>query len=118
MSTPEALTNRGRAIQMLRSLIALGYAGLDEHDPTRFLIDAPDPFLEQGERALDDLGAYFLNTHRLGELTVYVAALLPSGVRAELGLDRPGAPRLSVPLAFERRDRGLEKLRDDIRAAT
>jgi len=93
---------RDAALETLVDLMGQGFAGLDCHDDTRFVVDAPEPFLTAGENALDDLGAYFLQTTPLGVKAAHVAALLPSRVYLELGLDAPDAPKLMVPLASRR----------------
>lgn len=88
-----------QALDTLRDLCGQGFAGLDQYDDTRFLIDCPEPFLTIGEKAADQLGAHFLKTSRIGEWPSYVACLLPWRVMLALGLDASDAPRLDAPLA-------------------
>lgn len=90
------------ALDTLRDLCGMGYAGLDQYDDTRFVIDAPGPFLTAGENALDDVGAHILSTSPLGVWPSHIAALLPTKVFMALGLDARDAPRLTVPLASRR----------------
>lgn len=93
---------REAALDTLRDLMGQGFAGLDQYDDQRFVVDCPEPFLTQGEDALDDLDAYFLQTSPLGVKPAHVAAHLPNRVYLELGLDSRDAPRLIVPLASRR----------------
>jgi hypothetical protein len=48
--------DREAALTTLLDLMGQGYAGLDQYDDSRFVVFAPEPFLTQGEDALDDLG--------------------------------------------------------------
>lgn len=93
---------RAAALSTLRDLIRQGFAGLDQYDDTRFVVDAPQAFLEEAEVALDALGAHFLKTAPPGVTPNHVSVLLPSRARDELGLDAADAPRLNVPLASRR----------------
>lgn len=94
--------DREQALETLLDLMGQGFAGLDAYDDSRFVVDAPEPYLTQGEDALDDVGAHLLSTARLGVKPTYIAALLPGRVFLELGLDAPDAPRIVVPLASRR----------------
>lgn len=94
--------DRPTALATVRDLIRQGFAGVDQYDDTRFVVDAPQAFLEAAEVALDALDAHFLKTAPIGVTAHHVAVLLPTRARAELGLDAADAPRLNVPLASRR----------------
>jgi len=94
--------DRDAALETLLTLMGQGYAGLDRYDDTRFVVQAPEPFLTEGEDALDDLGAGILSTSPIGVKPTHVAALLRNRDYMALGLDAPDAPRLEVPLASRR----------------
>lgn len=89
-------------LNILRTLIRQGYAGVDQYDDNRFVIDAPEPFRTQGEDACDEVGASFVKTAPPGVRSAQVVCILPSRVYMALGLDEPDAPRLMVPLASRR----------------
>lgn len=105
---------REQALETLVDLMGQGFAGLDAYDDTRFVVHAPEPFLTAGEDALDDLGAHILKTAPLGVKPSHVAALLPTRVFLDLGLDARDAPRLVVPFAAGRVDTGLNRLIDHV----
>jgi hypothetical protein len=94
--------DRDAALETLVTLMGKGYAGLDCYDDTRFVVFAPEPFLTEGEDALDDLRASILTSSRLGVKPLYVSALLRNPDFLALGLDASDAPRLEVPLASRR----------------
>jgi hypothetical protein len=96
------MNDRDAALETLLTLMGQGYAGLDSYDDTRFVVFAPEPFLTQGEDALDDLRASILTSSALGVKPVYVSALLRNTDFLALGLDAPDAPRREVPLASRR----------------
>ena len=102
MGATTTAADRAAALDTLLELLGLGFAGLDCYDDTRFVIDAPEPFLTNGEKAIDLLGGHFLTSGPIGARPSHVAALLPSRVFLDLGLDAADAPRLVVPLASRR----------------
>jgi hypothetical protein len=94
--------DREAALETLVTLMGQGYAGLDRYDDSRFVVFAPEPFLTEGEDALDDLGASFFKTAPIGVTPSHVAAFLPGRAYLQLGLDAPDAPRIEAPLASRR----------------
>lgn len=103
--------DRDVALDTLRDLMQQGFAGVDAYDDGRFVVDAPQPFLEAAERAIDALGGYFIRTVPPGR-TGHVEALMPSRARLELGLDCEDVPTLATPLRHD--ERPLDRILNDM----
>ena len=95
----EHMTPRLGAIRTLREHLADGLAGLDPYDPSIFILNAHEHERTCAYRALE-LTGLVLNFHSKGDGGTRLRAVLEADVRAELGLDAPGAPTMDdEPLA-------------------
>lgn len=101
------------ALHTIHELIDGGFAGLDCYDHQIFVVDAPTREQhDHADVALDLLGASFRQVGPFGGHASRLECHLPTWVRAELGLDRQGAPELIVPLA----SRAVTRRRDQLRS--
>lgn len=88
------------ALNTIRELIACGFAGLDCYDRDIFIVDAATQEIrDNADVALDVLGGEMIRDGAYGAPKSLLQCRLRPWVRAELELDRLGAPEIVVPLA-------------------
>ena len=88
------------ALNTIRELIQSGHAGLDCYDRDIFVVDPFDQAMrDHADIALDVLGGEMIRDGAYGTPKSMLQCRLPRWVRAELELDRLGAPEIVVPLA-------------------
>lgn len=88
------------ALHTIQELIDCGLAGNDVYDRSLFIVDPPDQTIrDRADVALDILGASMVRDGAYGASRKQLQCHLPGWVRAEFGLDLPGAPELITPLA-------------------